>query len=47
MIKTSQVKKFNYCSSIVAINEGNGQFNIHRLPTMVQLSSVNAIRVRI
>jgi hypothetical protein len=45
MIKTSQVKKFNYCPSVVAINEGNGQFSIHKLPVMVQLSSVNAIRV--
>jgi len=45
MIKSSQVKKFNYCASIVAINQGNGQFTIHKLPAMVQLSSVNAIRV--
>ncbi|MDP9040732.1 MAG: FG-GAP-like repeat-containing protein [Bacteroidota bacterium] len=45
LLKTSQVKKFNYCSSIVAINQGNGQFVIHKLPAMVQLSSVNAIRV--
>jgi hypothetical protein len=44
MIKTSQIKKFNFCTSVIAINAGNGQFVIHRLPTMVQLSSVNAIR---
>jgi hypothetical protein len=44
LIKTSQVKKFNYCPSIIAINEGNGKFSIRRLPTMVQLSSVNAIQ---
>jgi hypothetical protein len=44
ILKTSQVKTFNYCSSIVAINEGNGRFSIHKLPQMVQLSSVNAIR---
>jgi enediyne biosynthesis protein E4 len=44
LIKTSQVKKFNYCSSIVAINMGNGMFAVHRLPTMVQFSSVNAIQ---
>jgi hypothetical protein len=44
LLKTSQVKTFNYCSSIVAINEGNGRFSIHKLPLMVQLSSVNAIR---
>jgi hypothetical protein len=45
LLKTSQVKQFNYCSSIVAINAGNGQFIIHKLPAMVQLSSVNAIQV--
>ena len=44
LLKTSQVKKWNYCASIIAINAGNGQFIIHKLPTMVQLSSVNAIR---
>jgi hypothetical protein len=44
MLKTSTVKLFNYCSSIVAINLGNGQFRIQKLPPMVQLSSVNAIR---
>ena len=31
-------------SGPVAFNEGNGHFRIQRLPTMVQLSSVNAIR---
>jgi hypothetical protein len=44
MLKTSVVKIFNYASSIVAINEGNGRFTIRKLPPMVQLSSVNAIR---
>ncbi len=44
LIKTSQVKKFNYCPSIVALNAGNGQFIIRKLPPMVQLSSVNAIQ---
>jgi hypothetical protein len=44
LLKSSQVKKFNYCPSIVAINQGNGQFNIQRLPVRVQLSSVNAIQ---
>jgi enediyne biosynthesis protein E4 len=44
LLKTSSVKKFNYCSSIVAINLGNGQFEVHPLPAMVQLSSVNAIQ---
>ena len=43
MIKKSLVKEFNYCSSIVAINIGNGNFKIEKLPVMAQLSSVNAI----
>lgn len=45
LIETSLVKKFNYCSSIVAINNGNGSFSIQKLPVMLQLSSVNAICV--
>lgn len=36
-------KQFNYCKSIVAINDGKGSFTIQPLPVMVQLSSVNAI----
>ncbi len=44
LLKTSLVKKFNYCPSVVAINQGNGQFIIRKLPTMVQFSSVNAIQ---
>ncbi|HVY75966.1 MAG TPA: FG-GAP-like repeat-containing protein, partial [Puia sp.] len=43
-LKSSLVKQFNYCSSIVALNLGNGQFRIQKLPPMIQLSSVNAIR---
>ena len=37
------VRKFNYMASCVAINKGNGKFEVHELPSMVQLSSVNAI----
>ncbi|MDQ2753258.1 MAG: FG-GAP-like repeat-containing protein, partial [Bacteroidota bacterium] len=44
LMKKSIVKQFNYCSSIVAINKGNGQFEIHKMPAMTQMSSVNAIR---
>jgi enediyne biosynthesis protein E4 len=44
LLKTSRVKVFNYCSSLVAINQGNGQFALQRLPAMVQMSSVNAIQ---
>jgi hypothetical protein len=43
-LDSAMVKLFNYPSSIVAFNEGNGHFRIKRLPTMVQLSSINAIR---
>lgn len=43
ILKTSTVKEFNYCASIVAINEGNGNFVIKKMPTMTQLSSINAI----
>ncbi|MBS1597279.1 MAG: VCBS repeat-containing protein [Bacteroidetes bacterium] len=44
LLNSSLVKKFNYCSSVIAINQGNGQFKIQKLPLMTQMSSVNAIR---
>jgi hypothetical protein len=44
LLNSSLVKKFNYCSSIIAFNEGNGKFRIQPLPQMLQFSSVNAIR---
>jgi hypothetical protein len=37
------VKKINYTSSCVAINNGNGKFTIQKLPAMEQLSCINAI----
>jgi hypothetical protein len=43
MIDKSEVKQFNYCSSIAAINDGKGNFRVERLPTRVQLSCVNAV----
>jgi hypothetical protein len=43
-LEKSLVKQFNYCSSIIAFNEGNGQFRTSKLPPMLQLSSINAIR---
>jgi hypothetical protein len=42
-MKKAVVKEFNYCSSIIAYNKGNGQFEIEKLPLRAQLSSVNAI----
>ncbi len=43
LISKSTQKTFNYCQSVVAINEGNGKFRVEPLPQQVQLSSVNAI----
>ncbi|MGZ8557966.1 MAG: FG-GAP-like repeat-containing protein [Chitinophagaceae bacterium] len=41
LLGKSIVKKFNYTSSCVAINNGNGQFAIQTLPPMTQLSCIN------
>jgi enediyne biosynthesis protein E4 len=35
--------QFNYCPSIVALNNGRGGFTVQPLPQPVQLSSVNAV----
>ncbi|MEP6464861.1 MAG: VCBS repeat-containing protein [Parafilimonas sp.] len=40
------VKTFNYCSSVVAINKGNGKFEIEKLPVCAQLSNINSIYVK-
>ena len=45
LLDSAKVKMFNFPSSVIAFNEGNGHFRIQRLPTTVQLSSVNAIAV--
>jgi hypothetical protein len=37
------VKQFNFSSSCVAINNGNGKFTIQKFPARLQLSSVNSI----
>jgi enediyne biosynthesis protein E4 len=42
-VQSATVKTFNYSSSVIAWNEGNGKFTIQELPLKVQLSSVNAI----
>jgi len=44
-IKSAIVKHFDYASSIIAINKGGGQFEIVKLPSMTQMSSINAIEV--
>ncbi len=43
LVKKALIKQFNYCSSVIAINKGNGQFAIQKMPAMAQLSSINAI----
>jgi len=43
VLNKSVVKSFNYSSSCVAINNGNGNFTVKKLPYRAQLSSVNAI----
>ncbi len=45
IIDKALVKKFNYCSSVVAINNGDGTFTIKKLPVRAQLSNVTAICV--
>ena len=36
-------KEFNFCSTVIAWNEGGGKFKIEKLPQPIQFSSVNAI----
>lgn len=43
LLNKSLVKQFNYTSSCIALNNGNGNFSIEKLPVLAQLSSVNAI----
>jgi hypothetical protein len=43
LLDQSEQRLFNYAQSVVAINNGNGSFNVQALPMMVQLSSVNAV----
>ena len=46
LLDKSLVKTFNYCSSIVAINNGDGKFSIQKLPLCAQLSNVNSVCVK-
>jgi hypothetical protein len=43
LLKKSVVKEFKYSSSCIAINNGNGNFTVKKLPLKIQLSCVNAI----
>jgi enediyne biosynthesis protein E4 len=44
-LETAVVKQVNYAASVIAYNNGKGQFTIQELPRYVQLSSVNAIKI--
>ena len=44
VFKKSELKIFNYPASCVAVNDGNGNFSIRKMPAVIQFSSVNAIR---
>jgi len=44
-VSKSEVKEFNYCSSVIAINEGGGKFKVTPLPMLEQLSSINAVEI--
>lgn len=43
ILQKAVVKECNYTSSCVALNQGNGNFTIQKLPVRAQLSSINAI----
>ena len=43
LVSTSTQKTFNFCSSIIAYNKGDGKFEVELLPVEVQFSSVNAM----
>ena len=43
LIKSSDVRVANDAQSYIAWNEGQGKFSIAALPTVVQLSSLNAV----
>lgn len=43
VMKKCTVRKFNYTSSCIAVNEGNGKFTLKKMPLEVQLSCVNAV----
>jgi hypothetical protein len=45
VLSGAQPLPFNYCSSIVALNNGNAKFKVEYLPVRAQLSSMNAICV--
>ncbi|MCW3116909.1 MAG: Repeat protein, partial [Chitinophagaceae bacterium] len=43
LIRSSDVNLFNYSSSVIAWNDGNGHFTVEKMPATVQFSSANVI----
>jgi hypothetical protein len=43
IINKATVSEFNYNASCIALNKGNGQFEIKKLPVFTQLSCINAV----
>ncbi|MCW3114122.1 MAG: hypothetical protein JWR18_2518 [Segetibacter sp.] len=41
LLSKSIIQQFNYSSSCIAINEGNGNFSIKKMPPQAQMSCVN------
>jgi hypothetical protein len=46
LVQSATVKMYNYSSSSIVWNEGNGKFSLQELPLAAQLSSVNAVQCR-
>ena len=44
-LRQANVNLFNYSSSCIAFNNGDGKFKVEALPASVQFSSVNAIKL--
>ena len=43
-LDSAAIREFNFPTSIIALNRGNGQFEIRPLPPTAQFSSVNSIK---
>ena len=43
MMNKALVKQINYASTVVAINKGDGQYEIKTMPPLVQFSSIHSI----
>jgi len=45
ILRQAQVKQVNYLKSVIAINDGKGNFTVQELPVAAQLSCVNALAI--